>query len=396
MARRFIYCFSFIHQKMVHLSQREQQLPGSAIESILDASAKDKRVISLGPGEPHFGLPPPLLAHARVLIATSNHYTAPSGLLELREAICKKLARDNKIHALPENVVVTTGSQEALLIATAISLDVSEEILLPNPSYMAFLPTIELFNAKPRFFALHEEHDFEPNPDEIKKQINQKTRVILLNSPANPTGNVIRRKIMEEIADIAVEKDLAVFSDEAYERITYERKHISMASLNGMQDRTFTFQSFSKTFAMCGFRLGYVAAPEEAAAAIRKTHLYTTICAPTLSQKLGIKALQLPHKYTDSMVREYARGRKLVHSRLNNMGLTTPLPHGAFYAFSNVKHLNKSSTQFALDLFRKEKVAVIPGSDFGTNGEGHIRVSFATELSLIKEALDRMERFTNR
>ena len=376
---------------MVHLSKREEQLPEPAIESVL--GNKDKKIISLGPGEPHFKLPAPLLSHARKLVASSNHYTAPGGLLELRQAICKKLKKDNKIHARPENVVVTSGSQEALMIACAVSLDISDQILLPNPSYMAFLPTVELFSAKPQFFNLCEEHDFEPNPDEIQKQINSKTRVILLNSPANPTGNVIRRKILEEISDIAVDNDLTVFSDEAYERITYERKHVSIGSLNGMQDRTFTFQSFSKTFAMCGFRLGYVCAPEDAAAAIRKTHLYTTICAPTLSQKLGIRALSLPQKYTDNMVREYARARKIVHSRLNNMGLSTPLPHGAFYAFSNVSHINKNSAQFALDLFRKEKVAVIPGSDFGTNGEGHIRVSFAGEISKIKEGLERMEQF---
>lgn len=202
---------------------------------------------------------------------------------------------------------------------------------------------------------------------------------------------------MEEIADLAVEYDFGIFSDEAYERLTYDgAKHVSMASLNGMQDRVFTFQTLSKSHAMCGFRLGYVIAPEDAARAIKKTHIYTTVCAPTLSQKLGIKALSLPNKYTMNMVKEYDKRRKVIVERLNGMGLSTPDPKGAFYTFSNIKHVNKDSTKFALKLLKEQKVAVVPGVDFGTEGEGHIRCSFATKLPIIEKAMDRLEKFVNK
>ena len=379
---------------MVHLSEREEQLPDQAIEKLLEIMVEHPDVLSLGPGEPDFSLPKPLVAEVKRLSNQVNHYSTPGGLVDLRKAICKKLQRDNKIRASPENVVVTCGSQEALLLSAACLLDVSEEILVPNPGFMGFLPSFELFNAAIDSYSLSEENAFEPNPDEMKKLIDKKTRVILLNSPANPTGNVISKKVLEEIADLAVEHDLAIFSDEAYEQIVYDdAKHVSIGSLNGMQDRVFTFQSFSKTFAMCGFRLGYVVAPEKAAVAIKKTHVYTTICAPTLSQKLGIKALSLPKRYTQAMVNEYDKRRKVIVKRLNSMGLSTPNPKGAFYTFSNIKHISKNSSKFAFSLLKKHKVAVVPGSDFGTEGEGYIRCSFATKLPIIEKALDRIEKF---
>jgi aminotransferase len=379
---------------MVHLSEREEQLPDQAIEKLIELMVEHPDVLSLGPGEPDFPLPKPLIAEVKRLSNQVNHYATAGGLKELREAICRKVKRDNKISAHPENVVVTCGSQEALLLSAACTLDVSEEILVPNPGFMGFLPSFELFNAAVDSYPLSADNDFEPDPDEIEKLIDKKTRVILVNSPANPTGNVISRKVMEEIADIAVDHDLAIFSDEAYEQIIYDCvKHVSPASLNGMQDRVFTFQSFSKTYAMCGFRLGYVVAPEKAAAAVKKTHIYSTICAPTLSQKLGIKALSLPKKYTHNMVNEYDKRRKVIVRRLNDMGLSTPNPKGAFYTFSNIKHISKNSSKFAFDLLKKQKVAVVPGSDFGTEGEGFIRCSFATKLPTIQKALDRIEKF---
>ncbi len=294
-------------------------------------------------------------------------------------------------------MVVTCGSQEALMLAAACTLDVSEQIVLPNPGYMGFLPTFELFNAGYTFYELKEESAFEPNPDEIKKSITKKTKVIVLNSPANPTGNVIRKKILEEVADIAVEKDVAIFTDEAYEQITYDdAKHVSIGSLNGMQDQVFTFQSFSKSSAMCGFRLGYVVAPRKFADAMKKTHVYSTIAAPTLSQKVGLKALSLPKKYVQGMVKEYDRRRKVIVSRLNGMGLDTPMPKGAFYTFSNIRHITKNSKRFAFDVLKKQKVAVVPGSDFGSAGEGHIRCSFATKLPIIEKAMDRLEKYVHR
>jgi aminotransferase len=383
---------------MVNLSEREQHLPTHVIEKLIEMSAEFPNILSLGPGEPNFPLPPPLVSEVKRLANQSNHYSPAGGLKELRDAICKKVKRDNQINCSPNNVVVTCGSQEALLLSAASLLDVNEEILIPDPGFMGFLPSFEMFNANVKSYKLFEELNYEPDPDEIRQNINpRKTKAILINSPANPTGNVIRKKILEEIADIAVEFDLAILSDEAYEKILFDgAKHVSVGSLNGMSDRVLTFQTFSKTYAMCGFRLGYVVAPENIAKAIKKTHVTSTISAPTISQKLGIAALKLPSKYTDKMVREYDRRRKVMIPRLNDMGISTPMPKGAFYAFGNISPFGRNSKKFALDLLNKKKVAVVPGVDFGQNGEAHIRLSFASDMKVIEKALDRLEEFVRK
>jgi len=385
-------------KSMTHISEREQDLPEQEIEKLLEIQAEHPDILSLGPGEPDFSAPKPIIEYTRKIAHKVSHYSPAGGRKDFKEAICKKLKKDNKVHARPENVVATCGSQEALMLATACTLDVSEQIILPNPGYMAFLPTVQIFNAHPVFVELKEENDFEPNPDEIEKLIDKKkTKVILLNSPANPTGNVIRKKILEEIADIAIENDLYIFSDEAYEKILYDgAKHVSIGSLGGMQDHVVTFQTFSKTYAMCGYRLGYASAPEKLANAMKKTHVYTSICAPTISQMLGVKALGLSSKYTHKMVAEYNKRRKVIVKRLNDMGLSTPVPKGAFYTFSNIQHINKSSKKFAYDLLKKQKVAVIPGIDFGNAGEGYIRCSYATDIKIIKQAMDKLEKFVKK
>ena len=379
---------------MTHISEREESLPELEIEKLIQIQAERPDILSLGPGEPDFPAPKPIVEYTRKIAHKVSHYSPPGGRADLREAICKKLKKENKIHAQPNNVVVTCGSQEAMLLATACTLDVSEQIIIPNPSFMAYLPTIGLFNANPVFVQLKEENNFEPDPDEIEKAIDKKkTKVILLNTPANPTGNVIRKKILEEIADIAIEHDLYVFCDEAYEKLLYDgAKHVSIGGLGGMQDNVVTFQTFSKTYAMCGYRLGYAVAPEKLATAIKKTHVYSTICAPTISQMLGVKALSLSNKYTQKMVAEYNRRRKVIVKRLNDMGLSTPVPKGAFYTFSNIKHVNKSSKKFSYSLL-KQKVAVVPGIDFGSHGEGYIRCSYATDIKIIKKAMDKLEAF---
>ncbi len=379
----------------MHISEREQQFPDQEIEKLIALLSERPSVLSLGAGEPDFHAPRPLVEYTKKIADKVNHYAPAGGFLWLREAICKKLKKENRIDARPDNVVVTCGSQEAILLASACALDVSEQVLIPNPSFMAYLPTIELFNASPVFFDLTEENNFEPDPDEIKKNIDpKKTKVLILNTPANPTGNVIRKNVLEEVADIAVEYDLLVFSDEAYEKITYDdAKHISFGSLNGMEKHAVTFHTFSKTYAMCGYRLGYAVAPPKMAEAIKKTHVYTTLAAPTISQYLGAKALTLPKRYTQMMVNEYGKRRKFIIPRLNEMGLLTPMPKGAFYAFSNIRHFSSDSRKFALQLLQKANVAVVPGTDFGTNGEGYIRFSFATEMKKIELAMERIEKF---
>ncbi len=386
---------------MVHISERERELPEEVIGNLIDIAAQRKDVISLGPGQPDFALPKELVSYLKKVASDRmvNRYAPPGGFLALREAICRKLRKQNKINANVENVVVTNGSQEALLIASMAALDVNEQIIIPNPSFMSYLPVAELVDAVPVFVELKEENGFAIDPDEVKKAIDpKKTEAIVVNSPANPTGNILSRKILEELAEIAVEYNLYLFSDEAYEDIIYDdAKHVSAGSLNGMQEHVVSFFTFSKSYAMCGFRLGYAVGPREIVDAMTKIHVDTTICAPTISQMLGAKALSLDkRKFLVPMVKEYDRRRKLIVKRLNEMGLFTHMPKGAFYTFSNVKHLTSNSRKFALDLLNKAKVAVVPGSEFGKFGEGYIRCSYATKYELIEKALERVERFVNR
>ncbi|MCG2717577.1 MAG: aminotransferase class I/II-fold pyridoxal phosphate-dependent enzyme [Nanoarchaeota archaeon] len=382
-------------KKRLEISERDSQLPDAVIGKILKIAVEDKSVISLGPGEPDFPVPKPVVNLIKKYANDSNHYSPPGGRTELKEALVKKLKKDNKIKAKPENIIVTCGSQEALMLVTACTLDVSEQIILPNPGFMGYLPTFELFNANPVFVQLKEEDSFEVNPDEVRKLIDKKkTKALLINSPANPTGNVIRKKVLEELADIARDYSIYIFSDEAYEKITYEgKKHHSIGSFNGMGDYVVTFQSFSKTYAMCGFRVGYAVGPEKLMKAMTKTHIYSTICSPTISQKVAAETLKISNKYVDRMVKEYARRRKLILKRLNELNLPAAKPYGAFYAFPNIKEYSKDSFKFANDLLVKGKVAGLPGTEFGRLGEGYMRFSYATDYKLIEQAMDRLEKF---
>lgn len=379
---------------MVHISERELELPDSIIGKLQGIAAEHKDVISLGVGEPDFITPKPILDYAAKVISKATHYSAPGGRTDLKEAICKKLKKDNKINADIDNIIVTCGSQEAIFSALLASLDPSEQVILPNPGYLGYIPAIDLVEGSPVYVKLKEESNFEINPDDVKRLIDKKkTKVILINTPSNPTGNVISRKVLEELADIAVETDTYIFSDEAYEKLIYDKKHISVGSLNGMEKYAVTFQTFSKSYAMCGFRLGYAAGPKKLIEAMTKSSHYVTLCPPHLSQLLGIKALSLPNSYIEKMRVEYDRRRRFIVKRLNDIGLRTRMPNGAFYTFSNIEHISKNSLNFCKKLLNKEKVAVVPGSEFGIYGEGYIRCSYATDLNKIKIAMERIERF---
>ena len=377
---------------MHKISERSNQLPDAVIGKLIEISAKDKNVLSLGPGEPDFPAPKPIIDYTKRIADKVNHYSPPGGRIDLKNSIVKKLKKENKIKCSPENVMVTSGSQEAILLSIAATLDVSEQIIIPNPSFLAYLPTVEMFNAFAKFLELKEQENFEINPDRIKKLIDKKkTNAILINTPSNPTGTVIKKKTLEELCDIAIENDIYIFSDEAYEKIIYNAKHISVGSLNGMEKYVLTFQTFSKTYAMCGYRLGYVCGPKDLIEIMTKTHVYSTICAPTISQMLGVKALSLPKKYIDNMVNEYKRRRDLLVKRLNEIGLHTIKPKGAFYTFSKIPE--KNSLNFSKKLLKKEKVAVVPGSEFGSFGQGFIRCSYATDYKIIEKAVDKIENF---
>ncbi|MBI2671982.1 pyridoxal phosphate-dependent aminotransferase [Candidatus Woesearchaeota archaeon] len=382
---------------MGHISERESELPDTVVNKLLCIVAENKDVISLSLGEPDFTTPKPLLDYAKKVIDKSTHYSPTAGYSELKEAIAKKLRKENKIKCEPDNIIAGTGSQELFMAGFSSALDVTEEVVLPSPCYLAYIPQIELVNGIPKLFQLKEEDNWNINSDELKKIIDKKkTKVILINTPSNPTGNVLDRKLLEEVADIAVENDLYIFADEAYEKLIYDKKHVSIGSFNGMEDYVVTFQTFSKSYAMCGFRLGYACGPKKLIEAMTKVSHYITLAPPSLSQLIGIKALSLPQIYIEKMRKEYDRRRKYIVKRLNEIGLKTATPNGAFYAFSNIKPFAQNSYKFANSLLTKQKVAVVPGTEFGKYGEGYIRFSYATDLKLIEKGLDKIEKFLKR
>ena len=380
---------------MTELSDRELELPDATIGKLLKIAVEDKSIVSLGPGEPDFDTPKPIVSHLKSLMKKElGHYSPPGGRKELKEALVKKLRKKNKIKTDVDKIMVSCGSQESILLATACTLDVSEQVIIPNPSFLGYLPTFELFNAHPVFVKLKEDMKFEVDPDDIRKAVDKKkTKVVMLNTPANPTGGIIRKKVLEELADIARDCDLYLFSDEAYEDLIYGKKHFSIGSLNGMGDNVVSFFTFSKSYAMCGYRVGYCVGPDHLIKAMTKTHIYSTLSAPTVSQMMATKALTISQNHVDKMVREYKRRRDLIVSRLNELDLRTNVPDGAFYTFSNISEYGKNSFKFAHSLLAKAKVAVVPGKEFGRDGEGYIRCSYATDYRLIEEAMDRLEKY---
>lgn len=377
----------------MHISERESQLPETFLEKLSKIS--DNNIINLSIGEPDFLTPKPILNYAKKIIDKSTHYTDVQGRKDLREALSKKLRKENKINVDYDNIIATTGSQQALFSALLTTLDPGEEIILSNPGYLGYIPAIELVNAVPNYIKLDEDKNFEIDPDKIKKAINtKKTKVILINTPNNPTGNVLSKKILEEIADIAVENNLYIFSDEAYENLVYDKKHVSIGSMNGMEEYVASFFTFSKTYAMCGFRIGYAALPKSLVKPMIKTSEYITICAPNISQLIALRALSLPKSYINKMVNEYNRRRSFIVKYLNKIGLNTRMPDGAFYAFSKITQVtNKNSSDFAEELLKKCKVAAVPGVEFGKYGENYLRFSYASKLESIKKAMERIERY---
>jgi len=377
------------------VSEREEELPVSTIGELIKIAEESRGIISLGPGEPDFNAPKHIVDFAcKKLREGYTHYSPPAGRSELLEAIAKKLKKENKIDVSPEQIIITCGSTEAILLALLSTIDPGEGVLIPDPGFLAYKPTVEILNGMPLCVAHYESDGFQFNIENARKVIlPEKTNVLIINSPSNPTGVVYKKKTLEEIADFVIEYDLLVVSDEAYEKFVYDgEKHISIASLNGMDTRVLTLQSFSKTYAMPGFRIGYAAGPEKIIKAMKKLHIYSTICAPTISQEAALAALKGPKSVVEKMVKEYNRRRKFMVKRLNEIpGFSCIEPKGAFYAFPNIKSFKMSSFKFSLWLLEKAKVSVVPGTEFGMCGEGYIRCSFATSYEKIEMALERIE-----
>jgi aminotransferase len=380
------------------ISEREEELPLSTIGELIKIAEESKDIISLGPGEPDFASPKHVIDFAcKKLREGYTHYSPSAGRRELREAIARKLKKDNKIHVTPDQVIVTVGSTEAIMMALMCTVDPGEGVLIPDPGFLAYRPTVEILNGMPLSVPHYESSGFQFDVEEAEKAIlPEKTNVMIINSPSNPTGVVYRRKTLEEIADFVCEYDLLAISDEAYEKLVYAgEKHVSLGSLNGMGNRVLTLQSFSKTYAMPGFRVGYAAGPENLINAMKKVHIYSTVCAPTVSQEAAYAALRGPQNSIARMVKEYDRRRKLIFKRLNEIrGFSCIEPKGAFYAFPNVQEFGMNSLAFSKWLLKKAKVSVVPGTEFGKNGEGYVRCSFATSYEKITKAMDRVEKAT--
>lgn len=378
------------------ISERETELPVMTIGRLLHMAEENKNIISLGPGEPDFSAPKNIIAAAkRALDKGYTHYSPAGGRADLKEAIIKKLRKENKIRAKPENIVVTTGSTEAIMLGLMCAIDPGEGVMVPDPGFLAYKPAVEAINGMPISIPLHEEDGFQIDVERMERVIvPEKTNVLILNSPSNPTGTVFSRKVLEEVAGFAVEYGLLIISDEAYEKLVYEdAKHISIGSLNGMEDRVLTLHSFSKTYAMPGFRLGYAVGEEKLVSAMTKLHIFTSLCAPTLSQVTAIEALKGTQEPVRKMVREYDRRRRMIIKRLNEIpGFRCAEPKGAFYAFPNISYYKMKSYKFAEWLLKNAKVAVVPGTEFGRMGEGFIRCSYATEYKKIEKAMENIEK----
>ncbi|MFH1978653.1 MAG: pyridoxal phosphate-dependent aminotransferase [Candidatus Aenigmatarchaeota archaeon] len=379
------------------ISDREKDLPILTIGKFLKLAEEDKSVLSLGPGEPDFDAPPNVIKAAKkALDDKETHYSPVGGRQDLKEAVVKAVKKNNKIKCNPENVMITTGSTEGILLTLLCIMDPGESVIVPDPSFLSYEPTVEILSGKVIKMKLHEQDDFHPNFDRFNKKFNpEKTRAIIINTPSNPTGVVFRKKMLEEVADFAVENDLIIMSDEAYEKLIYDGvEHTSIGSFNGMEDRVVTLHSFSKSYAMPGFRVGYAIASEKLVEAMKKVHIFTSLSTPTISQIAAIEALKGPQGYVDKMVKEYDRRRKMIVKRLDEMeGVECVRPQGAFYAFPKIESFGMKSLEFSEQLLKKAKVAVLPGTEFGAGGEGFIRCSYATSYEKIEKALDKMKKF---
>lgn len=375
-----------------------ESIPPSGIRKFFDIVASTKGVISLGVGEPDFVTP----WHIREACFYSleqglTMYTSNWGLLELRKEISKFLNREYHLDYNPENeMVVTVGGSEAIDIAMRTLISPGDEVIIPEPCYVSYKPCALLAGAKPVTVETYEEDNFKLKPSAIREKITSKTKAIVLCFPSNPTGAIMPREDLEEIARIAVSYDLFVISDEIYSELTYSGKHVSIASFPGMKNRTILVNGFSKAFAMTGWRIGFAAGPADVIAAMVKIHQYTILCAPIMSQMAAIEALRNSNGEVEKMVNQYNQRRRFVVSRLREMGLNCFEPQGAFYAFPSIKSTGMNSEDFAQRLLEEEKVAVVPGNAFGRAGEGHIRISYASSMKNLTKALEKMESFLSR
>jgi aminotransferase len=381
-----------------YLSQRVATLKPSGIRKFFDIVATMKDVISLGIGEPDFTTPDRILqAGIRSLERGQTHYTSNSGTLELRKALAAQLQCLYGVEYDPvTELVITVGVSEALYLALTAILDPGDEVIVPTPCFVAYQAEIVLAGGVAVEVPSRVEDQFQLRPERIEAAITPLTKAILIGYPNNPTGAVASREVLLEVTRLAEKYDLVVVSDEIYDRLVYGGQHVCFAALPGVKPRTLLLGGFSKDYAMTGWRIGYAAGPAELMNGLLRVHQYTIMSAPTMAQDAALEALASGEEYVADMVAEYNRRRRLIVGGLNELGLPTFEPLGAFYAFPNIAVAGMDEETFAQKLLEEERVAVIPGSAFGPGGEGFVRCSYATAYEKLEEALRRLDRFMRR
>lgn len=376
------------------VSHKVSSIPPSGIRRFFDIAATMKDVISLGIGEPDFVTPAHISQAGIDSVARGDtHYTSNSGIFELRSALSTKLFDMYGVRYDPESeILITVGVSEALQCAMLATIDPGDEVLVVEPCFVAYKPSVVLAGGTAVVVPTRVEDDFEVTAEEIEKYITPKTKMIFIGYPNNPTGAVMTKKRLQDIASLAEKYDLLVMSDEIYDRLVYGIEHTNFASLPNMRERTILLGGFSKSYAMTGWRVGYVCANAEILGAIRKVHQYAIMSAPTMAQHAALEALQHGEQDVRDMVNEYDLRRQTILAGLNTIGLPTFEPRGAFYVFPDVRSTGLTSNEFSEKLLMQEHVAAVPGDAFGESGAGFVRMSYCNSMENLEEALERIER----
>jgi len=379
------------------VSERAKVIPPSGIRKFFDLALTMDNVISLGVGEPDFRTPWTICESSIYSIEQgTTSYTSNKGLQSLRDALSRYLGQHYHLpYTSKDEILITSGVSEALDIAIRSIVDPGDEVAIAQPSYVSYAPCVTLSGGKPVPVRCTEKDHFKPNPDALLEQITPKTKALIINFPNNPTGAVMNKSDLKAIADIVIDKDILLISDEVYAELTYEGTHVAAATVSDLWERTITLNGFSKAYAMTGWRIGYLCAPKDLCDAALKIHQYIMLCAPVMGQVGALEALRSAEDDKNNMVNEYRLRRNMFVAGLNRIGLPCHVPEGAFYAFPSVKKTGLSDVEFAERLLREHKIAVVPGSVFGDGGEDHIRCAYAVSRKDLSEALGRMETFIN-
>ena len=382
----------------IPISKTVVSLKKSGIRKFFDIVSEMKDVISLGVGEPDFDTP----WHIReegiyALEKGKTFYTSNAGLKELRVEIENYLKRTQNIsYNSDTEIIVTVGGSEAIDIGLRAMVNAGDEVIIPQPSYVSYEPCAILAGAKPVIIDLKAENEFRLTAEELKNAITDKTKILILPFPNNPTGAIMERKDLEEIAKVCIENDIYVISDEIYGELSYKEKHVSIASIAGMKERTILINGFSKAYAMTGWRLGYACGPKEIIEQMVKIHQYAIMCAPTTSQYSAVEALKKGDDDVKLMRESYNQRRRFLMNAFKEIGLECFEPYGAFYVFPSIKEFGMTSEEFAMKFLEEEHVAVVPGTAFGDSGEGFLRLSYAYSIENLKRAMERLKRFVEK